>query len=176
MEEVKRAQESELTNSPGKNWEKVRLLYTSSHRKCKSGKIEWTLWTTPENSKTSNQPAMEDYPAFPVNRQLFRVLVVCWAATKACDMIHGTCLVHRETLLTIHLHQSTHHRHLTEDCRSEERNRDTLPTPRFARRPSARNSLSSWRSVSTELYGWPTQTPDLGASLWQTSHTPSTFF
>ena len=64
----------------------------------------------------SNQLAVEDFPTFPVNRQLFQVLVVCRAATKFCDVIHGTCCVHPELFLTIHLHQSTQHRHLVEEC------------------------------------------------------------
>ena len=34
----------------------------------------------------------------PVNRQLFPVLDLCWAATKACGLKHGTCLVHRENV------------------------------------------------------------------------------
>ena len=76
---------------------------------------------------------------------------------------HGTCLVHRETFLTIHLHQSTQHRPyrgmlhpLNPDATDgdpvqpsterpvairEEQNTDTIPTPRFARRPSTMNSF-----------------------------------
>ena len=49
---------------------------------------------------------MEKYTTFPVNRQLFQVLVECWAATKVCDWMHGSCLGHRQTFLTVHLHQS----------------------------------------------------------------------
>ena len=66
-------------------------------------------------------------------------------------------------VLTIHVHQSTHHQHFMEcfilgilmlqmetrcgqargDLQLEvkNKNRDTIPTPRFARRPSIRNSL-----------------------------------
>ena len=73
-------------------------------------------------------------------------------------------MVHRETFLTVHLHQSIRHRHLVKECftlgiknatggnpvrdstgrlvaRCEERNRDTVPTPRFARKPSTLNSF-----------------------------------
>ena len=31
------------------------------------------------------------------SRESFQVLDLCWAATKACDLIHGICLGHRET-------------------------------------------------------------------------------
>ena len=50
---------------------------------------------------------------FRVKRQLFQVLVVCRAATKACDLTWGIRLLHRVTFLTIHLHQSTQCRHRT---------------------------------------------------------------
>ena len=55
---------------------------------------------------TESQATLQELPA---------VLVVCSAATKACDLIHGTCLVRRETFLAVHVRQSIHHRYLVED-------------------------------------------------------------
>ena len=50
--------------------------------------------------------------------------------------------------------------------RSEEQSRDTIPTPRIARRPWIRNSLLSAEGVAdTEVPGWSTKTSDLGISL-----------
>ena len=58
---------------------------------------------------------MVNFHTFPVNRQLFQVLVRCWAATKVCDLIHGICWVHRETSLTVHVQQSSRHRLLIKE-------------------------------------------------------------
>ena len=45
----------------------------------------------------------KNFPTFPVNRQLFQVLMGCRAAILASDQIHGICLVHWETFLTVHV-------------------------------------------------------------------------
>ena len=102
----------ELTNSPDKTWQEVMLLYTSSHHKYRSYKRRRIAWTILESFKMYNRFALENYHTFPVNLQSLQVLVGCRPATKACDLRRGTCLVHRGTFLTIHLHQSTQHRHL----------------------------------------------------------------
>ena len=68
----------------------------------------------------SNQPELRDYPTFPVNLSLFRALVECLAAIIASDLIHGTYSVHRETFLTIHLHQLNLQRLFTEGCCMED--------------------------------------------------------
>ena len=155
--------------------------------------MEWTLWMTLVNSKMSNQLAVEDYTTFPINRRLFQTVVECWAATKACDLIHGIRLVQRETFFLQSI-QSTQCRHLTDECctlgilklhsvtqcsqvqgdlQGEDRKKwDTIPTPRFARRPSTRNSLfSQQRRIFIESYSWSTKTSDLGTSFWHISHT-----
>ena len=49
-----------------------------------------------KNVKMYSRFAVENYLTFPVSRQSFH-LVLCRAATKACDLIHGICLGHRET-------------------------------------------------------------------------------
>ena len=59
-------------------------------------------------------------------------------------------------------------------ARSEERNRETIPTPRFARKPTTMNSFfPAERVTPTELRGRSTKTSDLGASSRQIP-TPST--
>ena len=83
---------------------------------------------------------------------------------QACDLTHGTCLTHRETFfespLAVIDSSSTHYRGMLHSWNlnatdghpvrpsterlvagSEERNRDTFPPARCARRPSTRNSL-----------------------------------
>ena len=40
---------------------------------------------------------------FPVNQQVFQVLVLCGAAINACHLTHGTCLDHRKTFSVINL-------------------------------------------------------------------------
>ena len=100
------------------NWERVRLLLRSSLHKYKSCRKERIVWMILENFKMQNQSifAVENYPTFPVNRQLFQVYVGCWAATKVCDLIHGICLLHRETFLTVHVQFSIRYRLLTKEC------------------------------------------------------------
>ena len=118
-----------------------------------------------DRREPSHHEVITHCTTFPVNRQLFQVRVVYQAATKVCDLIHGICLVHRETFLAVHVLSSIRHRHLIKECfihsgnrsatdgnpvrpsagrpvsRSEEQNRDTVPTPRFVRRPSTMNSF-----------------------------------
>ena len=53
--------------------------------------------------KMQNRLAVENYSTFPVNGQSFQVFLVCCAATKVCDLIHGTHLVHRETCVSVHV-------------------------------------------------------------------------
>ena len=124
----------------------------------------------------------------PVNRQFFQVLGVCWAATKVCDLTRGTCLVHRETFLTVHLHQTIHHRHLAEacftpgiwmlqmgtryereTCRQKWRTKSRYHSNAEICKETVNHELplSSRRSISTELHGWSTKTSDLRASVWQ---------
>ena len=122
----------------------------------------------------SNQLAVE-VPTIPVNRQLLQVLVVWRAATEACDLIHGTLLVHRETLfdnLPAPIDSaSTPYRGMVHSwnpnatfgdpvrlsterpvARSEEQIGDTTPTSRFARRPSTRKSLFPAEGVYPQNY------------------------
>ena len=61
-------------------------------------------------------------------------------------------------------------------ARGEERNRETIPTPWFARRPSTMNSsFCGRRSVSGELHGWSIKTSDLWASIWRNPRTFDVF-
>ena len=39
------------------------------------------------------------YLTFPVSWQCFQIHDLCRAATKACDLVHGICLGHKETFL-----------------------------------------------------------------------------
>ena len=188
----------ELTNSPGVNREKVTLPNRSSHHKYRSCRKEWIIWMILENLKMQNRFAVENYPTFPVIRQLFQVLVGCWAATKVCDLKHEICLEHRETFLPVHVQWSIRLQHLIKEyftfwnqsatgenpvrdgtgklvARSEERNRETIPMPRFLRRPSTMSSFfPAEGSYSTELRDWSTETADLRTLIWQIP-TPSTF-
>ena len=50
-----------------------------------------------ENVKKKNRFAVENFPTFPVDWQLFQVLVECEAMTKACDLIHAICLCPRQS-------------------------------------------------------------------------------
>ena len=103
------------TNFPEMNWTKVTQRYTSSLHKYRSCKKERIIWMILESSKMQNRFVVENYLTFPVNRQAFQVLDLCWAATKACDLIHGICLGHRETCLEIHEQWSIHDRHLLKE-------------------------------------------------------------
>ena len=109
---------------------------------------------------------MENYLTFPVSRLSFHVLELCRAATEACDLGHGICLVHRETFLAVHVQQSTRHRQLDKEfftlgikvpqvgnpCetvqgdlfRKVKNNLEAqLLLPSFARRPSTMNSCKT---------------------------------
>ena len=69
------------------HWEKVMLQCRSSfhrYRNCKKGGFFWMMQ---ENLKKMNRSAVENYLTFPVSRQSFQVLDLCWAATKASDLI-----------------------------------------------------------------------------------------
>ena len=100
----------------------------------------------------------------------------CLAAIIASDLIHGTYLVHRETFFevpsarvqsTTPAHSGMLHGRIPISkfdgsvfsgtgkpvARSEEVNKDTIPTPRFARKSSTWNPpISCRRSVSAKLY------------------------
>ena len=89
---LKELRKCELTSSPGKNVEKVRLLLqelTSQIQELQdrmnlmNGSGEFRDVESICSGKLSNVPSQT-------------ATVPYWAATKACDLIHGTCLVHRE--------------------------------------------------------------------------------
>ena len=52
----------------------------------------------------------------PRRPAIVQVLVDCEDATKFCDRIHGICLVHRETFLTVHMLYSIRHQFLIKEC------------------------------------------------------------
>ena len=78
--------------------EKVMIRYSRSLHRYKSELHEWFK----RISKCRIDFQWKNYLTFPVNRHLFQVFVGCWAATKVCDLMRGTCLVHREPFLAIH--------------------------------------------------------------------------
>ena len=142
VEETKRAQEMRIDEF-SRHELRERLLSKRSHLEYKS---------------------LQERVNFMNDSREFQYVESVCSATKACDLMHGTCLVHGETFLAVPLHQSIHHRHLYRGtlhpwnlnatcgnlvrdstgrlvARSEEQNRDTIPTPRFVRRPSTRNSF-----------------------------------
>ena len=91
---------------------------------------------------------------FPVNQQHFQVIVICWAATNACHLAYGMHLDHRKTFSfdppqnhCQEIHYSTKPsatRSVTGRlvARDEDRNKDTIPMPTFARRPSTMSSTT----------------------------------
>ena len=127
--------------------------------------------------------AVENYPTFPVNGQSFQVLVECYAATKVCDLIHGICLVRRETFSTNHVQQSIRHRHLFNEyvtlgirmLQAKTKSRDHSNAEICKETISHGFFRSSRRIISTELRGWSIKTTDLGAWIWQIPHTFNVF-
>ena len=56
------------------------------------------------NDSQEFQIAVEKYLTFPVSRQSFQVLEHRRAATKASDLIHGSCPGHWETFFFLAIH------------------------------------------------------------------------
>ena len=142
-----------------KNWEKVMKRHRSSHHKYRSYKRGWIAWMIQQHFKIYNRFAVENCRTFLVIQQAFQVFDMCWAATRACHLIHGMCLGHREMFLAIHVTCSIHHRHRIKEfftlrtevpqvensvqkstgrlvAEGEERIESTTPKPMSAGRPS----------------------------------------
>ena len=102
MEELKRAQEMRVDEF-WKHKQRKSCYDTGAHFTGTgiARKGEWYEWFK-RISRYRNRLAVENYLTFPVSLQSFQVLDLCWAATKACDLIHGICLRHSETFLAIH--------------------------------------------------------------------------
>ena len=119
------------------------------------------VWMIQENSRMSNQCAVDNYPSFPVNLRYFLYLLIlkdCWAVPEIGSLILGIRMVYRETFLQVHLHTLRHlvlehSAHGMTDPATEripekastgepevgmsDRDRDAIPTPRCLRSPSA---------------------------------------
>ena len=136
---------------------KSSYFFTSSHHKYRNCRIEWTSWTILGNSKTSNQPAVERFPTFPVNRQLLRpetwnLLGTSGNVFDSPRAVTNSSSTPYQGMLHSWNQCATSGNPVRDStgklvAGSEERNRETIPTPRFARRPSTMNSffLSSHR-------------------------------
>ena len=133
---------------------------------------------------------------FPVSRQSFQVLEHFRASTKACDLIRGNCLGHRETFFgnpraVIDSSQTPHHGILhswnqsttggnpVRDstggpvAQSEEQIRGTNPLPSFARRPSTMNSF--FPAEGPQNYMADQQRLHISELHFDKFRTPSTF-
>ena len=151
MGEIKRAQELRVDEFSVQNWEKVMIRYRSSlfiYKSCKRG---WIARMILENFKMWNRTTVEQILTSPVNEQSLQVLNLCWAATDACHLKRAFCLKHYFRFVIDTLSRNSSHleskcyrrkpnasKHRKLVARSEERNRETIPTPRFVRRPSTR--------------------------------------
>ena len=129
------------------------------------------------NSKMSNQLAVEDHSHVPSQPAVVPNSRGMLSRDQSPRPDTWNSLGTTGTFLTIHLHQSTQCRHLTEESGTlgilklhsvtqcsqvrddlqvevKKKKRDTVPTPRFARRLSTRNSpFSQQRRIFIESYG-----------------------
>ena len=154
----------ESTNSLFKSWEKVMRQCKGSVHNCRKCKSRWILWMIQGTFKKWSRITVGDCLKFPVNQQWFEVLVPCWAATNACHLTHGIRLDYRKTFFgnlfsavdsSRNHYQRIHHSMTPGDtgsvpvhigtrtpvARDEDHNRDTIPMPTFAIRPSTISSL-----------------------------------
>ena len=92
VEELKRAQEMRIIDEFSRtNWENVTPQYRSSLQKCRSCRKEWITWTISENFQDRDSRSQSTGSRSKSS------------SYKACDLIHGICLGHRETFWAIHV-------------------------------------------------------------------------
>ena len=150
------------------------------------------VWMIQENLRMSKQYVVDNDLMFPVNLCYFLFLLTqeeCWAAPEIRSLIYeyawyignmsanpfaysssrySEMLNSRDVPATGHLPvQASTGQPVAE---SEDRDHDTIPTPRFLRSSSVGNSFTpNGGNNFKELWSWPTKTSNLRTSLWQPS-------
>ena len=149
----------ELMNSRDENWLKIKTRSMSSWPRNRNCKIRSIVWMIQENVRMPNQCAVDKYPTFPANLRYFLFQLVSrarnpqpesWNAHGFSGNVFANSPAYSSTpcsrmLNSWDLHatgkipmQASTRQPVAE---SGGRDKDTIPTARLLRNPSARNSF-----------------------------------